>query len=68
MDNIVLLVCFHVDAHSFPPSSLDYRSTELIVSPKKVVGCRGVPQEGGRVLGIPLHENTKNTKFPCHVF
>ena len=28
-------------AHSFPPSSLDRRSTELIVSPKKVVGCRG---------------------------
>ena len=28
-------------AHSFPPISLDRRSTELIVSPKKVVGCRG---------------------------
>ena len=27
--------------HSVPPSSLDHRSTELIVSPKKVVGCRG---------------------------
>ena len=25
----------------FPPSSFDYRSTELIVSPKKGVGCRG---------------------------
>ena len=54
-------------AHSFPPSSRDYRSTELIV-----------PQEGGRVqewesvcwgvLGIPLLENKKVTKFPFHVF
>ena len=25
----------------FPPSSLDRRSTEFIVSPMKVVGCRG---------------------------
>ena len=30
-----------LSAHSFPPSSLDYRCTELIVSTKKVVGCRG---------------------------
>ena len=37
-------------AHSFPPSSLDRRFTEFIVSPKKVVGCRG----GSRnVEGIP---------------
>ena len=28
-------------AHSFPPSSLGRRSTDLIVSPKKVVGCKG---------------------------
>ena len=33
---------FHIEAaHSFPPCSLDPRSTELIVTPKKVVGCRG---------------------------
>ena len=28
-------------AHSFPPSSLDRRCFMFIVSPKKVVGCRG---------------------------
>ena len=29
-----------IPAHSFPPSSLDRRSTEFIVSPKKGVGCK----------------------------
>ena len=28
-------------AHSFPPSSLDRHCFMFIVSPKKVVGCRG---------------------------
>ena len=37
--------------HSFPPSSLDRRCFEFIVSPKKVVGCRGGNQN---VEGISL--------------
>ena len=34
------------EAHSFPPSSVDQRSAELILSPKKVVGCRGGSRHG----------------------
>ena len=48
-ENVVQKPCFSIElrqlfrpqAHPFPPSSLDRRSIEFIVSPKKVVGCRG---------------------------
>ena len=42
---------FHV-AHSFPPSSLDRRSTEFIVTPKKVVGCRGASRNAEGCWGV----------------
>ena len=50
--------------HSFPPCSLDLRSMEFIVSPKKVVGCRGGNRyfEGiGGFLEIP---KVKKVDFP----
>ena len=40
-------------AHSFSPSSLDYRSTELIVSPKKVVWCMGGSRNVEGCWGVP---------------
>ena len=38
---VFFVVLIGLRAHSFPPSSLDRRCFMFIVSPKKVVGCRG---------------------------
>ena len=58
-------------AHSFPPSSLDYRSTELIVSPKKVVGCRGgsrnVEGAGDFQISNIRNGNFRSSKFQFHI-
>ena len=51
-------------AHSFPPSSLDRRSTELIVSPKKVVGCRGGSRNVEGCWGFPYLKIQKLAN--CH--
>ena len=70
-------------AHSFPPSSLDRRSAELIVSPKKVVGCRGGNRyfEGGvfkserfKKMIVPNYQDTTPLKISqkvsalCHTY
>ena len=59
-----------VQAHSFPPSSLDRRSAELIVSPKKVVGCRGGSRNVEGCWGFPYLKIEKFVGFtncPFHV-
>ena len=51
-------------AYSFPPSSLDDRSTELIASPKKVVWYRGGSRYVEGCWGVP---HLEIQKFPnCH--
>ena len=61
------IVCPHASnnfqAHSFPPSSLDYRSTELIVSPKKVVGCKGGSRYVEGFWGLPYLKIEKLANF-----
>ena len=51
-----------IQAHSFPPSSLDRRFTELIASPKKVVGCRGGSRNVEGCWGTP-YLKIKKTQF-----
>ena len=56
------LTCF--ERHRLrPPSSLDYRSTELIVSPKKLVGCRGGSRYVQRCWGFSSFQI-----FKCSIF
>ena len=42
-----------IQAHSFPRSSLDRRSTEFIMSPKKVAGCRDGSRNVEGCWGFP---------------
>ena len=61
----------NTDAHSFPPSSLDRRCFEFIVSPKKVVGCRGGSRNVERCWGFPYLKTEKFvgfTKIQFHTF
>ena len=70
-----LFACFgfivEVQAHSFPPSSLDRRCFEFIVSPRKVVGCRGgSPNVEGRwwFSYLKIEKLMGFTKLPFHAF
>ena len=61
----------HLGLHSLPPSSLDRGSIEFILSPKKLVGCRGGSRNADGCWGFPYLKIKKFvgfTKFPFHVF